>query len=591
MIKTTEWWRNKMKRKFTFLLLTATSILGAGLVKTTAPLYTVKPGSRICADRDYKLLKVPVEFSGLTAIQTNMGDKQGSELKINLEQPARIYGVFNWTRLLEASDWGRIPVNWKLYRHAVPGLVKNMDCDIYYIDLPAGQNTLSINASWLCLGIKPLDQLSAIEKSAAEFSPGSPDGVFAPGKIVKAQLSQPAYWKALDAAGKTIASGKSSEIKFTPPGSGLYLLKVQTNTFPVYVKDAKQVKAASIKNRLPICWDVRGIGNYWRDSRMIIPVLYSVAATMVKYGANMAYANLNAKELDIFQQFGITVIMDIRRDIHSQVSDHSALYGWFDSKVINKKDVSVSLKRYQEQKARPEIGKTPLLYKPMSFNASWLGCGGTRDALVLWRLLKPPVRTLRCTPFSGPCDARTAVNNNGADLASIFAITDRGEQTPWHMMFSAYGELNVKDRLNFQGRRIPDAKEITALCHLALANGAKCIYIYRAVQDDSLISPVTGTVRVAGVKGVREIADFLDQNSATLKNSSPVFVKYFCSEPLVRISPRRMKKSIFLYIVNSSAEKSVETQITVWPKRRSSGNVKLKVSLSPGGAKLLPVRK
>ena len=127
-----------MKKKYIFLLSILTISVSAELFKCKLPEYQVKPGAKACSDRPFKLKEVPKEFSGLTGIQTKMGDKQGSALKLLLNQPARIYGVFNWPRLLEASEWSKLPKGWSLYWKSAPNIFKNFTCDIYFLDLPAG---------------------------------------------------------------------------------------------------------------------------------------------------------------------------------------------------------------------------------------------------------------------------------------------------------------------------------------------------------------------------------------------------------------------------------------------------------------------
>ncbi|MCF6176767.1 MAG: hypothetical protein L3J71_13495 [Victivallaceae bacterium] len=583
---------------FIILFLAAVSIMASSIVSADRPLYKVVPGARFCVDRQYTLLKVPVEFVGLDALQTKMGDKRGITQKLRLLKPARIYGIFNWGRILEAGNWGHIPDKWTLYRQAVPDLIKGMNSDIYYIDLPAGENILKINSSWVCLGIKPLDELLPIEKLYVKFTPAAPGGIFAPGSRISGRLNVPTAWEIKDVKGRVVASGNSRAVNGPATEAGLYFLRLKLSAgrefrnllFPLYIKAADQARVPSVKNRIPISLDIRGIVDYWRYPQVTLPVFYSIAQTMVKYGANLAYANLTAEELNVFREFGISVIMDIRRDVDAQVSNHPALFGWFDSKVINKQDIAISLKRYQEQQARAEIKNSLLLYKPMSFVASWLGTGGQRDPMLLWQKLSPAIRTLRCTPFNGALNALYSSNNNGADYSSIFAITERCEKTPWYMMFSAYGKRDVKNKFKFFGRRIPNAAEIKAIIHLALANGAKGIFIYRAVQDDSLISPFSGTPRTKSIQGLAEVADFLNKNSDFLKKSTPVNIRTFCANLAVKLIPRRVKGKIYIYAVNLNSEQTVKTHIIVWPKRGSSENITLKLSLSPGGAKLLPVR-
>jgi hypothetical protein len=584
---------------FIILFLAAASIMASSIVSADHPLYKVVPGARFCVDRKYKLLKVPTEFVGLDALQTKMGDKRGISQKLRLLKPARIYGIFNWVRILEADNWGYLPDKWTLYRQAVPDLLKGINSDIHYIDLPAGENILKINSSWVCLGIKPLDELLPIEKLRVKFTPAAPGGIFAPGSPITGRLNVPTDWKVKNADGKIIASGDTVVVNCPDAKAGLYLLQLKISagkefrklTFPLYLKAANQAQAPSVKNRIPISLDIRGIVAYWRYPRVTLPVFYSIAQTMVKYGANLAYANLTAEELNVFQEFGISVIMDIRRNVSPEVSRHPALYGWFDSKVINKNDISVSISRYNEQKDRPEIKSSRLFYKPMSFNTAFVGCGEIRDPLILWQALNPQIRTLRCTPFNGPFNALNSFSRNGADLASVFAIAERCSQTPWFMMFSAYGASNVKNKINHSGRRIPDRMEIASLSHLALANGAKAIFVYRAAQVDSLISPFTGAPRAKSIAGIKDIADFLEKNSNILTKSRSFTVKYYCQSPYLKIVPRKSGKNLFLYAVNLDVKNKISTQIVVWPDRKSNKSIKLKISLPPGGAKLIPVER
>ncbi len=580
-----------MKKKYIFLLSILTISVSAELFKCKLPEYQVKPGAKACSDRPFKLKEVPKEFSGLTGIQTKMGDKQGSALKLLLNQPARIYGVFNWPRLLEASEWSKLPKGWSLYWKSAPNIFKNFTCDIYFLDLPAGQHELKFNSSWICLGIKPASQLTAQEQNAAVFYPGKPYGLYKFGEHITGRLNNRCDWKVVDSDMTTIKTGKSDYIDVQVTKPGLYFIQLNDVKvhIPVYLKPEKQPKVTSVKNRIPICLDIRQIAEYWGDTNFTMPVLYSAAVTMTQNGANLAYANLNNNELALLADFGISVIMDVRREIDPAIPRIPNLFGWFDSKIVNRKDISKSIERYNELKKTAGINNHLFMYKPMSFNASWVGCGDLKDPLTLWRILKPPVRTLRCTPFTVPFDAQTSYSMNGADLASTFAITERCEKTPWFMMFSAYGDKDVKDRISNIGRRIPDTAEIKALCHLALANGAKAIFVYRAAQDNSLVNPVTGRPLSKSIAGLKDIADFLKKSSNILTKTSETPVKVYCANTNLAAIPRRSGKKIYIYVVSKNSKNTESGKIYIWPKKRSKKSTTIEVSLPPGSAKLLPV--
>jgi len=569
-------------------------------------VYTVRKGAKFCVDRKYTFRAIPPEFDGLRAIQTRMGDKSGSRIEFALAKASRVYALFAWPRGLRAKRFGVIPDGWRRYRLAFPSDDRHA-WNIYYRDFKAGKNVIEANSSYVVMGVQPLDELTARERIVPDIRSGSPEIVFKRGEKVSVKAIVGNFsgrtkkvrfaWTFSDGANRALATkdetlwvppgGLTRALEFGSPPSAMYFLEAEFTwdgggrrsiRYPIYVRRELDRAKPPPKDAIAVFCDVRQIGGVG-DPELVVTRLHAVADALRCLGCRGMYANLNKKELDIAQQYGMRVVMDARETVPYDVKTHPALYAWFGSKIVNRKDLP-GYKAQQQALAKTVFKDRPYLYKPMSFVASKLGSANeTFNPLLLWRALDPSIRTLRCVPFSGECNAlRPNTRAGGLDYNTLFAIAELCHPAPWWFMTSVYGQA-ADVKADAPGRRIPTGPELSALCHLALANGARNLFMYRAIQDmDSGV--IHGeTMRPVGtaMDGLRRVGSFLEKAGPILAGTRPAARRATTDRLHVVIRPRikgmGRNASHYLYVINLNDEENVTTVVSVDPlkSRRPKG--------------------
>jgi hypothetical protein len=585
------------------LLAFAPTLCAAAPLKITLEsdrfgLYTVKKGAIYCIDRTYKLAKVPPGFEGLTAVQTRMSRKTGMEIGFTVNQPVRVYAVFFSARGIKPKEWGRIPEGWKRYWLDFWRNENGMSWNIHYKDFPAGKNTLKAACGYITLGVRPLDALSEHEQIVPDVRPCIVVDHFRPHNELVFSVGMRNFssketavalkWVLRDTGNREVAKGQGVyKVPVTGSGSsisagklkhGLYFIEAEFSwgkdsarsiRYPFFIEPVHSALKPSQKGHIGIFPDVRQF-DFQQDWDVTETRLHAVIHTLRSHGIRSMYANLSERELGIAHKHGMRVIMDARRYPSEKVLKHPALYAWFGSKAITRKDLA-SFKKSQDELAATIFKDRPYVQKPMSHVASKLASNRDNlNPLLVWRFLQPKIRTLRCTPWSGEFNAlRPNTRSGGMSYDTLFRIAETSMATPWWFMASVYGE-QVERKADAKGKRKPSGPELSAICHLALANGARNLFTYRSIEnmDEGIIHKDTLAPLGTSLQGLKAVSEFLAKTSAILVKTKPGVLRVTCDRLDIVARPRMIPKKIpehYLYVINLNDEKTVTTTLTIAP--------------------------
>lgn len=559
--------------------------------------FNVKVGEYFATDRPKQrvlIREMPEELEGLPAVRGPVsGHKSETIITIESTKPFRVYVPLSWISLPESKSQGRFPDDWKLYSQGNFSATGHEKRDVYYRDFRAGRNEIRIGAFFFILALNPLDSLSEREKFTPELTLPRRTGIYAPDEEVvvvlggeyagrgSASVSYSIELRRDFGEPKLIKKGNfsckpaqsfSRELSLGILPEGFHLLEARLRfrkerylcTLPIGI--APPPKHA----KMPEHFIPFGVYRKYSHSRRPVYSNTYFAYTcylLRKYGFNALKDGVVTKEqLDIARSYGIRVCPSVRSNYLEQVLQHPAVIGLIYGDEPTKERIQSYREKYDEL---AKVTRKPVL--TCMVGESTL-TGAKNDPIPLWEVLKPKVRLVRFYPFRKGCYdlLHPPAYKGWIPFASALRVFQAYEKTPYWYVGQSFGFEKTERRPEPYWSN-PTPSQVRGMIHLALAYGARGIFLYTFESERNTLAFVDGE----SLRPTDEKISVIKEISARLSKYTPILLhpelkfggfETRVTDWRVEAVPYRIGGKAYTYLVNKDTDHRVRTELLFPPR-------------------------
>jgi len=347
-----------------------------------------------------------------------------------------------------------------------------------------------------------------------------------------------------------------------PPGNEGYRVLTLTlgdseskTTYPLGVWKIDPQWAKSRRSDIPLI--VFGKYNWSHDAVSADTYLHAVCWTLRKYGLTGALHEFtDARQLEIAKRYGIEPALRDTMTSWAPAAEPSII-------VVGDEPSLDGVPGYRERydKAAVERPKATLLTCMVGEST---GKGTPQDPLMVWEALKPAQRSLRHYPIR---KASFDSLNPNPDQAPFLGTLERvaAIETPWWFVVQTFGsEATAVRPAPFW--RDPTGNELQAMCHLALAHGAKGLFFYTLQTEGNwmaLAYPRSLVPCDDKLAALSEVAAFVREAGPVLVAASQSTLPIKAAAASVISRALSAGNTSYAYVVNGDSKQAQKTVVNV----------------------------